>query len=72
MYVCVCHAIRCRDIRDAAQGGACRAADVFRRMECKPQCGRCVPTIRIMLAEESIGTRVRRRNVSPVASASEA
>lgn len=73
MYVCVCHAIRCRDVKDAAGEGACRAADVFRRMQCKPQCGRCLPTIRSMLAEQAgMAMRVRRRAVPPVASASEA
>ncbi len=51
MYVCVCHAIRCRDVKEAAGQGACRAAEVFRRAGVRPQCGRCLPTMREMLDE---------------------
>lgn len=51
MWVCVCHGIRCRDIKDAAGNGASRAGDVFRQFEVRPRCGKCVPMICGMLEE---------------------
>jgi bacterioferritin-associated ferredoxin len=56
MYVCVCHAIRCRDVKAAAGEGVCRATEVFRRAGVKPQCGRCVSTMKDMLEETTAQT----------------
>jgi len=50
MYVCVCHGIRCRDVRAVAETGKCRAADVFRAFEARPQCGKCLATMTALLA----------------------
>lgn len=52
MYVCLCHGIRCRDVRAARGEGVCRAGEIFRQLEIKPQCGRCMATIRDMLEGE--------------------
>lgn len=49
MYVCVCHGIRCRDVRAARGEGVCRPGEIFRQLAVKPQCGRCMATIREML-----------------------
>ncbi len=49
MYVCICNALRCRDVKEAAGKGASRASDVFQHFSVKPQCGRCVSTMRGML-----------------------
>lgn len=51
MWVCLCHGIRCRDVKDAASNGASRAGDVFRKFEVKVRCGKCVPTICNLLAD---------------------
>lgn len=53
MWVCLCHGIRCRDVKDAAGNGASRAGDVFRKFEVKVRCGKCVPTISNLLSEQS-------------------
>lgn len=52
MWVCLCHGIRCRDVKDAAGNGASRAGDVFRKFEVKVRCGKCVPTICDLLSEQ--------------------
>ena len=49
MYVCICHALTDRDVRSAEVEGASSDAEVFRHFGVKPQCGRCVPSMRCML-----------------------
>lgn len=49
MYVCLCHGIRCKDVREARQDGVCRAVEIFRQRDIKPQCGRCLSCIRDIL-----------------------
>jgi bacterioferritin-associated ferredoxin len=51
MWVCMCHSLRCHDVKTAANRGARRAAEVFHQFEVEPRCGKCVPTIRGLLAE---------------------
>jgi len=51
VYVCICHALRGRDVEAAKGSGAGRPADIHRHFGVKVQCGRCVPTIRRMLDE---------------------
>lgn len=65
MWVCICHGIRCRDVKEVAGSGACRAGDVFRHFQVKPQCGRCLPTIRTLLqADRGDGGPARARKVA--------
>lgn len=54
MWVCLCHGIRCRDVKDAAGNGASRVGDVFRQFEVRVRCGKCVPTICNLLNEGQI------------------
>ena len=51
MYVCVCHALRGRDVEGASTQGISRVADVHRHFGVKVQCGRCLPCIRDMLSQ---------------------
>lgn len=51
MWVCICHGINCRDVKDAAGNGASRVSDVFRQFEVRVRCGKCVPTICNLLNE---------------------
>jgi bacterioferritin-associated ferredoxin len=58
MYVCICNAISERSIRDVA-ARPCSVSQVFRAHGAQPQCGRCVPHMRAVLAEcanESVDT----------------
>ena len=41
MYVCVCHAVTDRQIREAAQGGARTLKDLRRELNVASDCGRC-------------------------------
>lgn len=54
MWVCLCHGIRCRDVKEAAGDGASRAGDVFRKFEVRVRCGKCVPTICNLLNESQV------------------
>lgn len=55
MVVCVCNALRERDVRDAARRGAHSPAKAYRSLGCKAQCGQCIPFARqIIKAEHAI------------------
>lgn len=41
MYVCLCNALKCRDVKAAAAAGARDVPDVFKACGAKPRCGRC-------------------------------
>ncbi|KAF0141442.1 MAG: putative bacterioferritin-associated ferredoxin [Rhodospirillaceae bacterium] len=49
MYVCICHGLSDRQIKQAVCQGACRAAEVYKYFGVRPQCGRCVPYVRAIL-----------------------
>jgi bacterioferritin-associated ferredoxin len=46
MYLCICRAIRERDVDAAVRAGARRPVDVFRACGKNPQCGSCAPDLR--------------------------
>ena len=43
MYVCMCNALRDRDVAAAAQAGARTAVDAYSALGAAPRCGRCLP-----------------------------
>jgi bacterioferritin-associated ferredoxin len=46
MYVCICNAVREREVRQAIeQGGAATPAEIYARLGVTPACGRCADTI---------------------------
>ncbi len=52
MYLCVCHALNERAVKEACgalsggyAGGTCTAASVYRHLGVKPQCGKCVRAV---------------------------
>jgi bacterioferritin-associated ferredoxin len=49
MFVCVCHALTDADVKAAARKGATGEAEVFCSFGVRPQCGRCIPTMRCLL-----------------------
>ncbi len=51
MYVCVCHAVTDRQIREAAAGGARTLKDLRRDLNVTRDCGRCASCARDCLAE---------------------
>lgn len=44
MYICICNALRDKDLA-AASGGARSVADVFKRCGRRPQCGKCLTDV---------------------------
>ena len=45
MFVCICNALREKELAAAAGGDARTVADVFRRCGRRPQCGKCLPDV---------------------------
>lgn len=56
MYICLCNGLTDRDIRRAAAAGDGSVAQLYRSLGCAPRCGKCVPTVREMVAERSAGS----------------
>lgn len=52
MYVCVCHAVTDRQIREAARSGAQNLRDLRRELNVTRDCGRCASCARQCLEEE--------------------
>jgi bacterioferritin-associated ferredoxin len=46
MYLCICRAIRERDVDAAVRAGARRPVDIFRACGKNAQCGGCAPELR--------------------------
>jgi bacterioferritin-associated ferredoxin len=53
VYVCNCNGIRERQVRLAIAAGARRPADVFKSVDARPQCARCVCDMRAMIDEQA-------------------
>ncbi len=51
MYICICNALREKDIA-AASYGARSVADVFRRCGHRPQCGKCLRDVAEIIEEQ--------------------
>lgn len=52
MVVCVCNAIRERDVRQVARAGATSACQAYRALGRQAKCGQCVPFARAIIASE--------------------
>ena len=52
MVVCVCNAIRERDVRAAARGGCTTPCAAYATFGRRPKCGQCLPFARALIAEE--------------------
>ena len=52
MVVCVCNAIRERDVRGAVRDGARTPGHAYRSLGCKLQCGQCIPAARAIIQAE--------------------
>ncbi len=56
MYVCICNALREKELQAAAADPAVKGVScVFKRCSSKPQCGRCLPDVADMIAANRIG-----------------
>ena len=53
MVVCVCNAIREKDVRAAVRSGANCALSAYASLGRRPRCGRCLPFAREIVAAET-------------------
>jgi bacterioferritin-associated ferredoxin len=55
VIVCVCNAVRERDLKEAAKvaGKACPHA-AYAQLGCKPKCGQCLPFAREVLERQQL------------------
>jgi len=51
MYVCICNALKERELEAAARDDTHSVADVFRRCGRRPQCGKCLPDVAKMIED---------------------
>lgn len=51
MYVCICNALREREVGAAIRDGARTAGQVYLRLGCTPRCGKCVTVVREMVGK---------------------
>lgn len=51
MFVCICNALRDKDLSLAAGDDARNVAEVFRRCGRRPQCGKCLPDVARMIED---------------------
>ncbi len=51
MYVCICNALKDKELASAAGEDAQSVADVFRRCGSRPQCGKCLPDVAQMIED---------------------
>ncbi|ODU18892.1 MAG: (2Fe-2S)-binding protein [Sphingomonas sp. SCN 67-18] len=52
MVVCVCNAIREKDVREAVRQGCNDPCSAYAAMGRRPRCGQCVPYAREIIAHE--------------------
>ncbi len=53
MYLCICNAITDRQARSHSSDSGNSVAAFYRALGVKPKCGKCVPTVRELLAAQS-------------------
>ena len=52
MIVCVCNALREKDVRHAARSGARSPGRAYRQFGCRTQCGQCLSFAKEIIDEE--------------------
>jgi len=52
MYVCICNALKDKELAAAAQKECVSVGEVFRRCGTRPQCGKCLPDVAKIIEDE--------------------
>jgi bacterioferritin-associated ferredoxin len=52
VVVCICNAVREKDLREAARNGAQSPAKAYRSLGCQVKCGQCIPFARDVIGRE--------------------
>ncbi len=53
MIVCLCNALREKEVRGAARDGERTPAKAYRKLGCKFQCGQCLPLAQRIINSET-------------------
>ncbi len=53
MYVCICNAFTCKDVRKAKVEGVSKSSQVYKKLGCKMQCGKCLEAIEDVLQDNN-------------------
>ena len=73
MYVCICNAFTCRDVRRVKSQGVSKSRQVYKKLGCSMQCGKCLETIDNVLKEDqssdSLSNKALNLNLSSTANA---
>jgi bacterioferritin-associated ferredoxin len=51
MFVCICNALRDKELAEAAGNDARTVSDVFQRCGRRPKCGKCLPDVARMIED---------------------
>lgn len=65
MIVCSCNVFSEVDVQAAVAKAARRVSQIYTSLGCTPQCGRCVQTVRGLLAEAMTVRRQRQSHLPP-------
>ena len=52
MYVCICNAFTCHDVRRVKSEGVLKSRQVYKKLGCRMKCGKCLETIDCVLKED--------------------
>lgn len=63
MYVCICNAFTCRDVRRVRAEGILKSRQVYKKLGCRMQCGKCLETIDSLLKEEQTTDKINNNNI---------
>jgi len=55
MYLCICNCLKEKDVCSVAQG-AKSVSEVYKKLGCQPQCGKCVSFVRERYLSKSTQT----------------
>ena len=70
MYVCICNGFTCKDVKKLRGAGVSKSGQVYKKLGCKMQCGKCLETIDSLLKEDSDIDKLNANILSELDSAS--
>ena len=70
MYVCICNAFTCRDVKKLKLKGVCKSVQVYKELGYKMQCGKCLETIESVLNEGADIDKLNANEINNIKSSS--
>ena len=64
MYLCLCLALTDRHVEEAARNGVRSSRELYRVLDAKPSCGKCVPYVQQALRRSTRGTAISMQKTS--------